>query len=338
MPDPSGPSPALFFDTVFAFQRTLALKAAIELDIFTAIGDGARTAGEIAARCAGSPRGCRILCDNMATLGFLTKTGDTYALTPDSALFLTKRSPAYLGGTMEFMYSPEVLRRLEDLVNTIRRGATPPDDHFVTEANPMWVTFARAMVPMMMPSALAMAEILDIASAGPIRILDIAAGHGMFGIVMAQRNPAAEVVALDWAPVLQVAAENARAMGVAGRHRTLAGDAFTTDYGSGYGLVLLTNFLHHFDRLTCVALLRKVAESLNAGGRVAILEFVPNEDRISPPMAAGFALTMLAATPGGDAYTLRELREMLADAGFSNAAAHPLPNPQTVIVASKSSR
>jgi 2-polyprenyl-3-methyl-5-hydroxy-6-metoxy-1,4-benzoquinol methylase len=269
----------------------------------------------------------------MAMLGFLVKTGDTYTLTPDSAVFLTKRSPAYLGGTMEFLYSPEILRRLEDLTNTIRRGTTPPDEHFVTESNPIWVTFARAMVPMAMPSAQAMAEIVDIASAGPVRVLDIAAGHGMFGIAMAQKNPAAEIVAVDWAPVLEVAAENARAMGVGDRHRTLAGDAFTADYGTGYGLVLLTNFLHHFDRLTCVALLRKVAESLNRGGRVAILEFVPNEDRISPPMTAGFALTMLAATPGGDAYTFRELREMLSDAGFSDAVAHPLPGPQTVIVA-----
>jgi 2-polyprenyl-3-methyl-5-hydroxy-6-metoxy-1,4-benzoquinol methylase len=250
-------------------------------------------------------------------------------------MFLTKASPAYLGGTMEFMYSADIVRRLEDLAATIRRGTPPPQEHFVTDQNPMWVTFARAMVPMMMPSAQAIAEILDVASAGPIRVLDIAAGHGIFGIVVAQKNPAAQVVALDWPAVLEVATGNARAMGVGDRHRTMAGDAFKADYGAGYDLVLLTNFLHHFDRPACVGLLRKVAGSLNSGGRVALLEFVPNEDRISPPMAAGFALTMLAATPGGDAYTLRELREMLQEAGFSSVDAHPLPNPQTVVVAKK---
>jgi 2-polyprenyl-3-methyl-5-hydroxy-6-metoxy-1,4-benzoquinol methylase len=335
MSSPAGPAPELFFETIFAFQRTLALKAAIELDVFTAIGDGAHTVPAMAGRGGGSARGFRILCDFLASLGFLTKSGDAYDLTPESAMFLTKASPAYLGGTMEFMYSADIVRRLEDLAATIRRGTPPPQEHFVTDQNPMWVTFARAMVPMMMPSAQAIAEILDVASAGPIRVLDIAAGHGIFGIVVAQKNPAAQVVALDWPAVLEVATGNARAMGVGDRHRTMAGDAFKADYGAGYDLVLLTNFLHHFDRPACVGLLRKVAGSLNSGGRVALLEFVPNEDRISPPMAAGFALTMLAATPGGDAYTFRELREMLQEAGFSSVDAHPLPNPQTVVVAKK---
>ena len=74
----------------------------------------------------------------------------------------------------------------------------------------LWVQFARAMAPMMMPAAMGIADVLQIASAGPVRVLDIAAGHGMFGIVLAQRNPRAEVVAVDWPGVLGVALENAR--------------------------------------------------------------------------------------------------------------------------------
>ena len=168
-----------------------------------------------------------------------------------------------------------------------------------------------------------------------MRVLDIAAGHGAFGIVIAQKNPSAEVVALDWAPVLAVATENAKAMGVAARFRTLAGDALTVDYGTGFDVVLLTNFLHHFDRSTCVGLLRKAAGALKPGGRVVVLEFVPNEDRISPPLAAAFSLTMLAGTPAGDAYTFAEHTSMLAEAGFTDVTAHPLPGPETVIVGVK---
>jgi SAM-dependent methyltransferase len=134
--------------------------------------------------------------------------------------------------------------------------------------------------------------------------------------------------------VLAVATENAKVLGVAERHRTIAGDAFKVDFGTAYDIALLTNFLHHFDRDTNVALLRKVAGALKKGGRVVVLEFVPNDDRVSPPFAAGFALTMLAGTPAGDAYTFRELQEMLTAAGFSRASAHPLQGPQTVVVAS----
>jgi 2-polyprenyl-3-methyl-5-hydroxy-6-metoxy-1,4-benzoquinol methylase len=197
------------------------------------------------------------------------------------------------------------------------------------------VEFARSMVPMMMPSAHMIADVLDVASAGPIRVLDIAASHGIFGITIAQRNPAAEVVAVDWPHVLDVATENARKMGVADRHHVNPGDAFSVDFGTGFDVVLFTNFLHHFDVETNIGLLRKAAAAMNRGGRVVILEMVPNEDRISPPLAAGFALTMLAGTPAGDAFTLRELQEMLTAAGFGPATAHQTPTPEMVVVASK---
>jgi 2-polyprenyl-3-methyl-5-hydroxy-6-metoxy-1,4-benzoquinol methylase len=325
------PSPALYFDTIFAFQRSAALKSAIELDVFTVIGDGAQMVPEIARLCGVPARGIRILCDYLATVGLVTKTGETYQLTADSAVFLTKHSPAYLGGTAAFLHSAELTGYFERLTETIRHGAQVS---IVADDNPAWVEFARAMPPMMMPSAQAIADILG-ASAGPIRVLDLAAGHGIFGLVIAQHNPKAEIVAVDWAPVLEVATENAKAMGVGDRHRTLAGDAFKVDYGGGFDVALVTNFVHHFDRQTSVAFLKKVAGALKPGGRVVVLEFVPNEDRVTPPMAAQFSLVMLATTPGGDAYTFRELREMLTEAGFRDVTEHPLQGPQTVIVATK---
>jgi 2-polyprenyl-3-methyl-5-hydroxy-6-metoxy-1,4-benzoquinol methylase len=327
------PSPELFFDVAFAHQRTAALKAAVELDVFTAIGDGAHTAREIAKSIAASERGVRILCDYLTISGLLVKKGDRYELTPDSATFLTKRSPAYLGGTLQFLSTPDLLRNFDNLAETIRRGRVAAEGNTVSDSNPIWVQFARAMVAMMMPAAQAIADVLDVSSLGPIRVLDIAAGHGVFGITIAQRNPKAEIVAVDWAPVLAVATENAKAMGVGDRHRTLPGDAFKVDYGTGYDVALVTNFVHHFDPETNITLLRKIAGSMKKGGRVVILEMVPNDDRVSPPFAAGFALTMLAGTPAGDAFTLRELQEMLTAAGFGRASAHPVPGPNTIVVA-----
>jgi SAM-dependent methyltransferase len=327
------PTPDLYFDTIFAFQRSAALKSAIDVDLFTAMGAGAAPPDGIAAACRISARAARILSDFLTTLGFLTKTGGRYALTQDSAMFLSKKSPAYLGGTSEFLYAPNVTGYLDHLTTTLRDGIGATS--MVDADNPEWVRFARAMPPMMMPSAQAIAGILGAANAGPMRVLDIAAGHGIFGIVVAQHNPKAEIVAVDWAPVLQVATEHARAMGVADRHRTIPGDAFTVDYGTGFDVVLVTNFLHHFDWPTNVAFLKKTAAALRKGGRVLILEFVPNEDRISPPMPARFSLAMLALTPGGDAYTFRELRGMLEEAGFVNVTSHPLPGPQTVVVATR---
>ena len=336
MPTPTPPpSPDLFFDTVWAYQRTAALRAAIELNLFTAIGDGAHTVSAIAGRCSASERGTRILCDYLTIIGFLTKTDGTYQLTPDSAVFMSTRSPAYLGGTMAFLGSAQIVHHFDDLATTVRRGTLPKEESYVADENPVWQEFARAMVPMMMPSAQAMADILNVAAAGPIRVLDIAAGHGIFGIAIAQRNAHAEIVAVDWAGVLQVATENATKMGVAARHKALPGDAFKVDWGTGYDIALMTNFLHHFDTPTCTALLKKVAGSLKPGGRVAVLEFVPNDDRVSPPMSASFVMQMLGGTPAGDAYTFSELSAMLKAAGFTAVSSHPLQGPETLVVGTK---
>jgi ubiquinone/menaquinone biosynthesis C-methylase UbiE len=190
------------------------------------------------------------------------------------------------------------------------------------------------MAPMMEPSAQTIASLVGAEHGGPLRVLDIAAGHGAFGIAIARRNSQSEIVAVDSPAVLEVALERAKAAGVQSRYRTRPGDAFQVPFGTDYHVALVTNFLHHFDAPTCVTLLRKVAAALVPGGQVAVLEFVPNDDRVSPPMAAGFSLTMLAGTPSGDAYTMRELTDMLVQAGFREPAAHALwEMPQTVIVA-----
>jgi O-methyltransferase domain len=120
------------------------------------------------------------------------------------------------------------------------------------------------------------------------------------------------------------------------RYSTIEGSAFDVEYGSGYDLVLLTNFLHHFDTATCEKLLRKVCAALADGGRAVTLEFVPNEDRISPPEAAGFSMMMLGGTPSGDAYTFSELERMFINTGFARSEIHPLPpSIEQVVISQK---
>jgi 2-polyprenyl-3-methyl-5-hydroxy-6-metoxy-1,4-benzoquinol methylase len=335
MPTETMPTPERFFQTINGYQQTAALKTAIELDVFSAVAGGADTAAAIAARCQASERGVRVLCDYLAIAGFLIKQDGRYALAADSAAFLVRQSPAYLGGAVNFLTSPGVVSQFDRLTETVRRGTMSQEASTVADENPVWVEFARSMMGMMMPSAQAIAGLIGAGSGKPMRVLDIAAGHGLFGIVVAQANPQAEIVALDWAPVLDVAEEHAARFGVADRFTRLEGDALKIDFGTGYDAVLVTNFLHHFDPPTCTALLRKAAAALKEGGRVAILEFVPNPDRISPPSAAAFSLMMLAGTPGGDAYTLAELEAMVADAGLRNATAHVTPTGQRVVIAAK---
>ena len=319
------PNPALFFDTVNAYQRTEALKAAIELDVFTAVGEGKSTAKEIAQACGTAERGARILCDYLVIIGFLTKENDQYRLTPDSAAFLDRRAPSYLGGILEFILSPMLTDNFKELAAMVRKGGTVSEQGTLEPEHPIWVKFARAMVALMaLPSQL-IAGLVDRQANRKLKVLDIAAGHGLFGIAFAKRNQQAEVTALDWPNVLEVAKEHAQAAGVLDRFRTKPGSAFDVEYGTGYDLVLLTNFLHHFDPSTCETLLRKVHGALAERGRAVTLEFIPNEDRVSPPQAAGFSLMMLGSTPSGDAYTFSELDRMFQTAGFTRSELHELP-------------
>ena len=336
-PTPQQPSPQLFFQTINAYQRTEGLKAAIELDVFSAVAEGKTTAAELAERCGASERGMRILCDFLCIMGFLTKEGTHYKLTAESAMFLDKASPAYLADATEFLLSPMLTQGFKDFAGAVRKGGTVvPDEGTIAPQHPIWVKFARAMAPMMALPAQLMAKLVDEKADQKLKILDIAAGHGLYGIEFAKRNPKAEVVALDWTNVLTIAKENARAAGVDDRFSTLEGSAFEVEYGTGYDLVLLTNFLHHFDPPTCETLIRKVYSALAPGGRAVTLEFVPNEDRISPPEAAAFSIMMLGGTPGGDAYTFAELDSMFKSAGFVRSDIYPLmPSIQQVVISQK---
>jgi ubiquinone/menaquinone biosynthesis C-methylase UbiE len=223
------------------------------------------------------------------------------------------------------------------MADAVRKGGTVMEnDGTVGAENPVWVKFARGMAPMMALPAQLMAKLVDPSPSRKLKILDIAAGHGLYGIAFATNNPQVEVTALDWKPVLEVAKENAAKMGVADRYQTIEGSAFDVDFGSGYDLVLITNFLHHFDPPTCETLLRKVHDALADGGRAVTLEFVPNEDRVTPPEAAGFSVMMLTGTPSGDAYTFPELEHMFANSGFSRSTVNPLPPTfQTVVISEK---
>jgi len=333
------PTPERIFNTLNAFQQTEALRAGIALDIFTAIGEGANTAPLLAAKVKVAERGARILCDYLTILGFLTKEQDRYALTQESALFLDRRSPACLATMSGFLAAPRHKQYFEVLTEAVRKGGaatgqgdnTKPDDEF-------WVAFAKSMAPLTVPSAAFIAQLTGAAEKRQCKVLDIAAGHGMYGITIAKQNPSAQITAVDWPAVLEVAKENAKAAGLGSRYSTRPGSAFETDLGEGYDYVLLTNIFHHFDMPTCEKLMRRVHAALKPGGKAITLEFVPNDDRVSPPTPAAFSLIMLANTDAGDAYTFREYEKMFRNAGFASTSVQAVPDmPQQVLISDKSS-
>jgi ubiquinone/menaquinone biosynthesis C-methylase UbiE len=329
------PNPQLVWDTMNAYQRTAALHTAIDLDLFTAISEGANTSVALAKRCEASSRGIRILCDYLTIIGFLSKTANLYSLTPTSEVFLNRHSPAAMSSMVRFINAPKLMAGFDNLTAAVRKGGTQLSHAGCNEPEyDGWLTFAQSMTPLVQSAAEFIADEVERGSANtPPRVLDIAAGHGLFGITVARRLPGSEIIAQDWANVLELARENATSAGVGDRFKQLPGDVLSIDLGSGYDVALLTNLLHHFDRSSCVKLLTKIKTSLAANGRLFTLEFVPNEDRISPPIPASFSLMMLGLTPSGDTYTATEHQSMLREAGFSSSRIVPVPqSPQHLII------
>ncbi len=333
----SRPSPERVFNTLNAFQQTAALKAGIELDIFTAIADGANTTALLAEKTGAAERGVRILCDYLTIHEFLAKNNGRYSLSQESAIFLNRHSPAYMGTLADFLASAEPKRNFDALTESVRKGGTSVAQGDNTKPNDeLWVTFARTMAPLTTVSAGFIADLALAKEGKTCKVLDIAAGHGMFGITIAKLNPNAHITAADWAPVLAVAKENAAAAGVANRVAFRPGSAFEADLGEGYDIALLTNIFHHFDVPTCEKLMRRVHAALKPGGKAITLEFVPNEDGVTPPTAAAFSLIMLALTDAGDAYTFPQYENMFANAGFVKTTQHSIPDsPQQVLLSEK---
>jgi len=306
-------------------------RAAIELDVFTHIARGRSLAEELAQACDCSPRGMRILLDALVVLELITKKDQRYTLTPDSAIFLDRCSEEYMGDCVEFLHSPFMQSAFLHFTDAVRQGGSAVElEGTVAPDHPVWVRYARGMMPMAVPQARKAAEVAGTVS----KVLDIAAGHGIFGVTILRRNPGARCVAVDWPNVLELALENARQAGVEDRYEIRPGSAFEVNLGTGYDLALLPNILHHFDRARCVELLRRVNAALSPGGRAFVIELVPHEDRVSPSAPAWFATMMLATTPAGDAYTGSEYASMLEESGFSEPAAHPVPGSARMLLES----
>ena len=325
-------TPELFVDAVRSYHKTAAILAAVELDLFAKIGQGATTAHAIAHATGIATRGARILCDYLTIAGFLNKSDGSYSQTASTAAFINSTSPMSMASAARYLAAPEMVRLfLEDPTSYVRAGGATGLAN-MAPSNPVWVIFAQSMVPFIAGAAKSLAQDVSTWNPAPKKVLDVAAGSGMFGISVAKAVSDARITGLDAGNVLAVAKGNAELEGVADRYEALAGSAFDTDWGSGYDLVLLPNFLHHFDHVTCVGLLQKARECLSGEGRVVAVEFVPDEDRISPPIAATFAFEMLATTQHGDAFTASDFTKMAHEAGYRDIEIAPLPQSPEMMV------
>jgi ubiquinone/menaquinone biosynthesis C-methylase UbiE len=330
------PNPERILQLGMGFAPTLIVEAALRHRFFDALDAGARTVDDVAAKTGASPRGVRAILNALVGLEFLTRDGnDGYALTPESSAFLVSGKPSFQGSMLAHasdMMLPYWIK-LNDVVAS-GRPAFPVNQQESGEK--FFIELTKNIFPMSYPAAQALADHLSLANATqPVSVLDVAAGAGVWGIALAQKSPRVTVTAVDWPAVLSVTREHAERFKVADRFRYIAGDIQTADLGTGYQLATLGHILHSEGAERSRKLLARVFEALAPGGRIAIAELVPRDDRTGPAQPLVFAVNMLVFTEQGDTFTFAEMSQWLTEAGFTMPRTLEAPGPSPLILATK---
>jgi SAM-dependent methyltransferase len=329
-------TPERLLRMMWDFGGPLIISSAVRTGIFDALADGPKTIEETATRSGLSQRGVRSILNALVGFGFVAKDDPQhYRLSPEADAFLVSTRPGYLGGM--FGHARELLQSWLDLPEIIRTGrpAQPRNeqDH--------GVGFFRELVgplfTMNLPSAQRLGKELHVSeTTRPLRLLDIAAGSGVWGIAVAQQSPQVSVTALDWPGVLEVTREFAARFDLADRFSYIGGDLNSVDFGNGYNIATLGHILHSEGAPRSRKLLRKTYDALAPGGQIAIGEFLVNNDRTGPPIGLIFGVNMLVHTEGGDTFSFEEINGWLSEVGFRNVRqVDPGAGPATLVLAQK---
>ena len=320
-----------------AYAPPLIIGAAARNKVFDTLAGGPKTVEEVAKATGCSIRGLRAIMNALVGLDLLSKEGNKYSLTPESEAFLVSNKPGTLAG-----FFPMNMRRLiplwlklDEIVRTGRPAEARNQEHPGTE---FFTELVENIIPASYASARALADHLKVAEAKqPIRVLDVAAGSGIWGIVLAQKSSQVQVTAVDWAGMIPTTKQVTQKFGVADRFKFIEGDIAEADFGSGYDIATLGHILHSEGQDRSRHLLKKTFGALKPGGTIAIGDWLVNDERTEPLPALIFAVTMLVNTEEGDTFSFNEIKSWLEEAGFKNARTLEAPAPSPLILASKPS-
>ncbi len=333
---PAAATPARLIEFAWGFAVPLMVEAAIRNRLFDALDLGPKTAAALAAETATSERGVRAVLNALTGVELIGKDAEgRYSLTPESAAFLVSTSPSFAGGLFKHACAQLIPRWLA-LSEIVRTGEPAPHVDGEASAEARFREFVEDIFPMSYAPARALARAL-VPEAGEIavRVLDVGAGSGVWGIALAQRSAEVRVTAVDWPKVLEVTRSVAERFGVADRVETRAGDFFAVDFGQNYQIAVLGQILHSFGEIRARVLLAKVFEALAPGGTIVVAEFLVDEARASQTHGLVFAVNMLVGTLDGDAYAFSEIAGWLKDAGFENVRTMESPGPSPLILANR---
>lgn len=329
-------TPERIMQFAWGYAPPLVLEAALKHGVFDVLDQGSKSLAELASATGTSERGLSAILNVLVGLQFLDKNGDgQFALTPESSAFLVSSRPGFMGGFIRHT-SEDLIPSWLHLNEIVRTGAPSAAVNQEPKGAEFFEHFVNDIFPMSYPAAQDLAQYLrlDLMS-GEVRVLDLAAGSGVWGIALAQSASQVRVCAVDWPGVIPVTRKNAEKFGLADRFSYREGDLQQADFGEEHHVATLGHILHSEGEERGRKLLKKTFDALSSGGTIAIAEFLVNADRTGPVNGLIFAVNMLVNTDTGNTWSFEEISSWLTDAGFVEARTLPSRGPSPLILANK---
>jgi hypothetical protein len=217
-------------------------------------------------------------------------------------------------------------RRWGRLADAVRSGQRPAEDRRDEQADDWVRNFVYGLYDMARPMAPFVAQALDLPPDRPLRVIDVGGCHAAYSLALARRYPLLTATVFELPAVVPFAREIIAQAGLADRVSVQAGDFQQEGLGHGYDVALVFGVLNGEPPEGRPALIHKVYDCLNSGGRIVLRDFVLDPDRAGPPEAAIFALQMLLATDSGGLDTRDDWARWLVEAGFAPPRTIPLPD------------
>jgi ubiquinone/menaquinone biosynthesis C-methylase UbiE len=321
-------------DTLYAFTRSQILFTAIDLDLFSHIAQGYNRLDALVTRLGVSERGLRMLLNGLVGIGFLQVAADgNYTLPPDAAQFLVKDNDAYLGGMVH--HCKRLYENWSLLTEAVDSGQPVGGAQSLAQLEAYFSELVKGLYVSNYPTARKLADALGCGKTQQgLNVLDVAGGSAVWSIAMLEKDPESRATVMDFPSVIHVAEEYVAHHGLSERYSYLPGDLEEIALPpSQFDLAVLANICHTLGPVATEKTIHKLAETIKPGGRLAIVDFVPDDRRSQPGWPMIFGVNMLITSPEGDVFTAGEYRQWLNSSGFSRVIFEEIDKEVTAIIA-----